>query len=79
MKSLFGRRSAIASAAIAAALVLSGCSSSVNDAAGGGSGDCGSYAIAMHAWGGYTASAQVVAEVAKQELGCTQNSFLCSR
>jgi glycine betaine/proline transport system substrate-binding protein len=25
----------------------------------------------MHAWGGYTASAQVVAEVAKQELGCT--------
>ncbi len=45
MKSLFGRRSAIASAAIAAALVLSGCSSSVNDAAGGGSGDCGSYAI----------------------------------
>jgi glycine betaine/proline transport system substrate-binding protein len=25
----------------------------------------------MHAWGGYTASAQVIAEVAKQELGCT--------
>jgi len=25
----------------------------------------------MHAWGGYTASAQVVAEIAKKELGCT--------
>ena len=25
----------------------------------------------MHAWNGYTASAQVVAEVAKKELGCT--------
>ncbi|MSX70714.1 MAG: glycine/betaine ABC transporter substrate-binding protein, partial [Actinobacteria bacterium] len=71
MKSLFGRRSAIVTAVIATALVISGCSSSVNDSAGGASGDCGSYAIAMHAWGGYTASAQVVAEVAKQELGCT--------
>ena len=70
MKSRFGRRSAIVTAAIATALVISGCSS-VNDSASEGAGDCGSYAIAMHAWGGYTASAQVVAEVAKQELGCT--------
>ena len=70
MKSLFGRRSAIVTAAIATAIVLSGCSS-VNDSASEASGDCGSYAIAMHAWGGYTASAQVLAEVAKQELGCT--------
>ena len=31
---------------------------------------CGSYTIAMHAWNGYTASAQVVVEVAKQKLGC---------
>ena len=27
----------------------------------------------MHAWNGYTASAQVVAEIAKKELGCTIN------
>ncbi len=71
MKSLFGRRSAVVTVVIAAALILSGCSKSVNDSAGGASGDCGSYAIAMHAWGGYTASATVVAEVAKKELGCT--------
>ena len=71
MKSLFGRRSAIVTAALATALVLSGCGSSVNDSASEASGDCGSYAIAMHAWGGYTASAQVIADVARQELGCT--------
>jgi glycine betaine/proline transport system substrate-binding protein len=71
MKSLFGRRSAIVTAAIATALVLSGCGSSVNDSASEAAGDCGSYAIAMHAWGGYTASAQVIADVARQELGCT--------
>lgn len=33
--------------------------------------DCGDWGIAMHAWVGYTASAQVVAEVAKNVLGCT--------
>jgi glycine betaine/proline transport system substrate-binding protein len=33
---------------------------------------CGTYSIAMHAWVGYTASAQVVAQVAK-EVGCTIN------
>lgn len=32
---------------------------------------CGDVAIAMHGWVGYTASAQVVAEVAKNALGCT--------
>lgn len=32
---------------------------------------CGNVAIAMHGWVGYTASAQVVAEVAKNALGCT--------
>ena len=52
MKSRFGRRSAIVTAAIATALVLSGCGSSVNDSASEATGDCGSYAIAMHAWGG---------------------------
>lgn len=33
--------------------------------------ECGDVAIAMHGWVGYTASAQVVAEVAKDALGCT--------
>ena len=69
MKFSLGRRSAAASLIVAGALVLAGCSSSVNDSAAGG-GDCGTWAIAMHAWNGYTASAQVVAEVAKAN-GCT--------
>ena len=32
--------------------------------------DCGDWGIAMHAWVGYTASAQVLADVARQALGC---------
>lgn len=70
MKSPFSRRSAIVTTVIAAALVLSGCGNSVNDSAGEASGDCGSYAIAMHAWVGFTASSQVVTELG-EELGCT--------
>jgi len=31
---------------------------------------CGDWTIAMHGWVGYTASAQVLAEVAKNDLGC---------
>jgi glycine betaine/proline transport system substrate-binding protein len=69
MKAKFSRRMAAASLVAVSALVLSACSSSVDDAASG-SGDCGSWSIAMHAWGGYTASAQVIAEVAKAQ-GCT--------
>lgn len=69
MKFSLGRRSAAASLVVAGALVLAGCSSSVNDSADSAS-DCGTWAIAMHAWNGYTASAQVVAEVAKAN-GCT--------
>lgn len=53
--------------AVALALLLSACSSSEEKSAEG----CGSWGIAMHAWNGYTASAQVVAEIAKNELGCT--------
>jgi len=68
MKFSLGRRSAAASLVVAGALVLAGCSSSVNDSADSAS-DCGTWAIAMHAWNGYTASAQVVAEVAKAN-GC---------
>ena len=69
MKFSLGRRSATASLLVAGALILAGCSSSVNDSADSAS-DCGTWAIAMHAWNGYTASAQVVAEVAKAN-GCT--------
>lgn len=69
MKAKISRRMAAASLVAATALVLSACSSSVDDASSG-SGDCGSWSIAMHAWNGYTASAQVVAEVARAQ-GCT--------
>lgn len=62
--------------AAAAALVLSACGGAGVDAQASAapSGDatvaaCGSYAIAMHAWVGYTASAQVVTEIAKAN-GC---------
>jgi glycine betaine/proline transport system substrate-binding protein len=71
MKSSNGRRSLVLAITLASALVLSACSKSVNDSTSAASGKCGDYAIAMHAWNGYTASAQVVAEVAKKELGCT--------
>ena len=70
MKSRNGRRSLVLAITLASALVLSACSKSVNDSTSAASGECGDYAIAMHAWNGYTASAQVVAEVAKKELGC---------
>ncbi len=59
----------------AAALLLSACGGAGVDAdasaapSGAAGGECGSYAIAMHAWAGYTASAQVVTEVAKAN-GC---------
>jgi glycine betaine/proline transport system substrate-binding protein len=32
--------------------------------------DCGDWGVAMHAWVGYTASAQVVSDVARQALNC---------
>jgi glycine betaine/proline transport system substrate-binding protein len=68
-----------------AGLVLAGCGDSVNDAASETATTdetaateeavetvaCGDVGIAMHGWVGYTASAQVIAEVAKDALGCT--------
>lgn len=54
---------------VVGALILAGCSSSVNNASSTKA-DCGSWGLAMHAWNGYTASAQVVTEVAKAN-GCT--------
>ncbi len=32
--------------------------------------ECGDWAVAMHAWVGYTASAQVLSDVAREALGC---------
>ncbi|MFM7212084.1 MAG: glycine betaine ABC transporter substrate-binding protein [Actinomycetota bacterium] len=32
--------------------------------------DCGAWSVAMHAWVGYTASAQVLSDVAREKLGC---------
>lgn len=55
-----------------AALALSACSSAKVDGASTDTANapCGSYAIAMHGWVGYTASAAVLTEVGKS-LGCT--------
>jgi glycine betaine/proline transport system substrate-binding protein len=33
--------------------------------------DCGEWGVAMHGWVGYTASAQVLSDVAREKLGCT--------
>lgn len=59
----------------AAALALSACGGGGVDSASTAAADsskapCGSYAIAMHAWVGYTASAAVITEAAKAQ-GCT--------
>lgn len=72
-------RSAAASLFVALGLLLAACSGSgVDQAATDAATDapaaeCGEWGIAMHNWVGYTASANVVAEVAKKELGCTIN------
>ncbi|NQX29988.1 ABC transporter substrate-binding protein [Microbacteriaceae bacterium VKM Ac-2854] len=64
--------SALAAVAAASALVLSGCSSSLNDTGGdaAASGDCGTTNLAMNNWVGYTADAAVYTAVA-ESLGCT--------
>ncbi len=69
IRKITNRKSAVVILA-SLALVLSGCASKVDDTAGSATGDCGKWGIAMHAWVGFTASAQVLAEVAKKELGC---------
>ena len=58
--------------AAAAGLALTACGSAGVDSATSAApkSDCGSYTIAMHAWSGYTASANVLAEIAKAN-GCT--------
>lgn len=71
------RRHRVAMVALVAtaAFVLSACSSvneTTTEDGGAAASDCGTWGIAMHAWNGYTASAQVVAEIAKAQ-GCTIN------
>ncbi len=57
------------SAAPAASEAASAAASGAASGARAEMADCGDWGIAMHAWVGYTASAQVVTEVAK-DLGC---------
>ncbi len=70
MRQSIGKRKVAVALAASLALILSACSSSATKSTEVASGDCGKWGIAMHAWVGYTASAQVVAEIAKKELGC---------
>jgi glycine betaine/proline transport system substrate-binding protein len=88
MKIKLSSRNAIASLFIAFGLVLSACSGAgvdqqaSTDTSGSTSetaqaADCGEWSIAMHAWVGYTASAQVLTNVA-EELGCTINQVSLS-
>lgn len=75
------RRSRGAALTGAAALVLVGCGSGgsieaeteENEQQAAEAGDCGEINMAINPWVGYEASAYVVGEVAKQELGCTVN------
>ena len=54
-----------------AAPASSAAASPSGEATGGAApADCGDWGIAMHAWVGYTASAQVLTNVAKDKLGC---------
>ena len=71
-------RTAAASMFVAVGLLLAACSGSGVDQAATentstSTADCGEWGIAMHAWVGYTATAEVVTQVAKKELGCTIN------
>ena len=71
-------RTAAASMFVALGLLLAACSGSGVDQAATentstSTADCGEWGIAMHSWVGYTATAEVVTQVAKKELGCTIN------
>ncbi len=77
MKTTRGNAARLGAVAAVVALVLTACGggsiddeTKANEDAGEGSGDCGDLKIAINPWVGYEASAYVVGEVAKQELGC---------
>ena len=67
MKFTHRRKIALASSVLISAFAITGTFQATAKAAG-----CGTWGIAMHAWNGYTASAQVVTEVAKSK-GCKIN------
>ena len=67
MKFTHRRKIALASSVLISAFAITGTFQATAKAA-----DCGTWGIAMHAWNGYTASAQVVTEVAKSK-GCKIN------
>ena len=67
MKLTSRRKMALASSVLLSAFAISATVQAPAKAAG-----CGTWGMAMHAWNGYTASAQVVTEVAKAQ-GCTIN------
>jgi glycine betaine/proline transport system substrate-binding protein len=58
--------------ALASSVLISAFAATVTLQSSAKAADCGTWGIAMHAWNGYTASAQVVTEVAKSQ-GCTIN------
>ena len=58
--------------ALASSVLISAFATTVTLQSPAKAADCGTWGIAMHAWNGYTASAQVVTEVAKAQ-GCTIN------
>lgn len=72
-------RAATASLFVTLGLLLAACSGSGVDQAATSTEDtaataeCGEVGIAMHAWVGYTATANVLTEIAKKEFGCTVN------
>ena len=79
MKQKFRGRAATASLFVTLGLLLAACSGSGVDQAATSTEDtaataeCGEVGIAMHAWVGYTATANVLTEIAKKEFGCTVN------
>ena len=58
--------------ALASSVLISAFAATVTLQSSAKAADCGTWGIAMHAWNGYTASAQVVTEVAKAQ-GCKIN------
>ena len=81
MTQKFRGRAATASLFVTLGLLLAACSGScvyqaattTEDTAAAPAVECGEVGIAMHAWVGYTATANVLTEIAKKEFGCTVN------
>ncbi|MDM4719465.1 ABC transporter substrate-binding protein [Micromonospora sp. WMMA1363] len=73
MRSMTSRRARLAGVSLStvAALALTACGGAkVGTTEASGSGDCGTFTIAINPWVGYEANAAVIAHVAETELGC---------